>query len=110
MDSLFLQKNSRLGRQAAQVLLRRSALSGYAYRWFGRAEAAAFLFMKKPTRRDHPSEASRRSPQACHKKSGSTGSWAFNLASESLFALGSTERARRVAYRGADGELRFLPL
>ncbi len=36
--------------------------------------------------------------------------WVYNLVSESLFTFGSTDQARRAAYRGADGEMRFLPL
>jgi hypothetical protein len=62
--------------------------------------------MKKSS---HPSGRSRqqRSSRAAR---GTTGSWAFNLASESLFALGSSEAVRRVAYRTADGRIRFLPL
>jgi hypothetical protein len=66
--------------------------------------------MKKTSRPDHPGEASRRSPRDGRKKQGKDSRWVFNLASESLFALGSTEQARRVAYRTADGTLRFLPL
>jgi hypothetical protein len=38
-----------------------------------------------------------------------SGRWAFNLATESLFALGSSEAVFRVAYRTADGRLRLLP-
>jgi hypothetical protein len=66
--------------------------------------------MKKPSRRDQRGESSRRSQREERKHGSKKGGWAFNLASESLFALGSTEGARRVAYRTADGELRFLPL
>jgi len=66
--------------------------------------------MKKPSRRDHPGETSRGSQRDGRKNGGKEGAWAFNLASESLFALGATEQARRVAYRTATGELRFLPL
>ena len=66
--------------------------------------------MKKPSRPDRPSDASRRSPRECRKKEGGDSRWVFSLAGESLFALGSTEQARRVAYRTADGTLRFLPL
>jgi len=65
--------------------------------------------MKKTARRDHPSETSRRSHRAYSQNGGKEGGWAFNLASENLFALGSTGPARRVAYRTATGELRFLP-
>jgi hypothetical protein len=60
--------------------------------------------MKKPIRSNPSSEAT----SSNHGKK--EGSWSFNLASESLFALGATEKARRVAYRTATGELRFLPL
>ncbi len=66
--------------------------------------------MKKPSRREHPEEPSRPNKREESKKGSKKGGWAFNLASESLFALGSTEGARRVAYRTASGELRFLPL
>ncbi|MCE0498584.1 MAG: hypothetical protein LV481_11620 [Methylacidiphilales bacterium] len=65
--------------------------------------------MKKPARRTHPSETSRRSPRDCRRDGAKEGRWSFNLASEILFALGSTESARRVAYRTPTGELRFLP-
>lgn len=61
--------------------------------------------MKKPSRPNHSSETSRRSGRDCRKE----GRWEFNLAGETLIALGSTERARRVAYRTPTGELRFLP-
>jgi hypothetical protein len=66
--------------------------------------------MKKPSRPDHTSEASRRGPREGRNKQGKDNRWVFNLAGESLFALGSTDQARRVAYRTADGTLRFLPL
>jgi hypothetical protein len=65
--------------------------------------------MKKPTRPDQTSEASRRSSQECRSQGAKGGGWSFNLATENLFALGSTDKARRVAYRTATGELRFLP-
>jgi hypothetical protein len=65
--------------------------------------------MKKASRRDHPSEPSHRSQRACQQKGGSEGRWEFS-ASGSLIALGSTDTARRAAYRTAEGELRFLPL
>jgi len=61
-------------------------------------------FMKKNARRDHVNQTSRQSDNS------KTGRWSFNLATESLFTLGSTEQARRVAYRTATGEIRFLPL
>jgi len=66
--------------------------------------------MKTPVRRDHPRATVRRSQAGCCGQGGSAGRWAFNLASENLFALGSTEALRRAAYRTADGNLRFLPL
>jgi hypothetical protein len=67
--------------------------------------------MKKPIRHDHArSSSSRRSSPTYRGQDESLRRWAFNLASESLFPLGSTEQARRVAYRTANGELRFLPL
>jgi hypothetical protein len=106
VTSLF--ENRRLGQQAAFLLTRRSALSGHAFRWSEKALGVNALptFMKKSSRRDHPSEPPRRSQRDCRQD----GRWSFNLASESLFALGTTESARRVAYRTADGQLRFLPL
>ena len=61
--------------------------------------------MKKPFHRE--SSGSNRKDTA--RRLGKDERWSFNLASESLFALGATERARRVAYRTATGELRFLP-
>jgi hypothetical protein len=66
--------------------------------------------MKKPSRPDHPGEAPRRTPQVRRKKEGKDNRWVFSLVGESLFSLGSTDQARRVAYRTADGTLRFLPL
>jgi hypothetical protein len=62
--------------------------------------------MKKPS---HSSGRSgqRRGPREAR---AAAGSWAFNLATESLFALGSSEAVRRVAYRTSDGRIRFLPL
>ncbi len=62
--------------------------------------------MKKTTRRTHRSETIRQGFHGCH----SSGRWAFDLASERLFALGSPDGFRRVAYRAALGEIRFLPL
>ncbi|HEY0257740.1 MAG TPA: hypothetical protein VGC39_09880, partial [Candidatus Methylacidiphilales bacterium] len=67
-------------------------------------------FMKTPSRRDHPRATARRNRGGCPASSGSVGRWSFNLASENLFALGSTDAIRRAAYRTADGQLRFLPL
>jgi len=84
-------------------------LVGLALRRFRRDEAAVFLLMKKSSRRDHPSETSRRSQQACSQNGGSEGRWEFT-ASGSLIALGATESVRRAAYRTATGELRFFPL
>jgi hypothetical protein len=66
-------------------------------------------FMKKNSRRDHPSESSHRSRRDCHQNGGSEDRWEFT-SSSSLFALGSTDAVRRAAYRTAGGELRFLPL
>ena len=67
-------------------------------------------FMKTPPRRDRSRATARPNQAGCRTSSGSVGRWAFNLASENLFALGSTDAIRRVAYRTADGHLRFLPL
>jgi hypothetical protein len=61
--------------------------------------------MKKSSRRDHPSEPSSRNRR---EKKGD-GRWELG-ASGSLIALGSTDAARRAAYRTSGGELRFLPL
>jgi len=66
--------------------------------------------MKKPSRHDQPGKPSHRSRRDRRRNGGSEGRWEFNLASEILFALGSTDVARRAAYRTAGGELRFLPL
>ena len=111
-SSLFFLENRRLGQLAAAKVLRHSALSGPDSRGPHLPEDASFplALMKKKSRHDHPSEASRRSHRDCRKQNGKDGRWVFNLASESLFPLGSTDRARRVAYRMADGTLRFLPL
>ncbi len=65
--------------------------------------------MKKQTRRIHPDETPRRSPRDCRRDGAKEGRWSFNLAGDNLFALGSTESVRRVAYRTPTGELRFLP-
>jgi hypothetical protein len=67
------------------------------------------FLMKKTVRRIPPSDTPRRSPKDCRRDGAKEGRWSFNLASEVLFALGSTEEARRVAYRTPTGELRFLP-
>lgn len=67
-------------------------------------------FMKTLPRRDRPSATVRQSHRGCPASSGSVGRWAFNLASENLFALGSPEITHRAAYRTVDGHLRFLPL
>ena len=64
------------------------------------------IMMKKHFRRDHSDETTRHPAET---SAGSVGRWSFNLASESLFMLGATERTRRLAYRTATGELRFLP-
>jgi hypothetical protein len=66
--------------------------------------------MKKPSRRDHFGEFSHGSQRQGRPGAGSEGRWEFNLASESLFALGSIDSVRLAAYRTAAGELRFLPL
>jgi len=76
-----------------------------------RLERANYLlnFMKKPSRRDHPSEPSNRNRRDCRQNGASEGRWEF-ITSGSIFAIGSNGTARRAAYRSADGELRFLPL
>ncbi len=61
--------------------------------------------MKKPFHPEQPRERPRRSLREGQKKDGR---WEF-ASSQSLFTLGADERARRVAYRTATGELRFLP-
>ena len=78
--------------------------------WLCRYKRAAFDSMKNPSRRDSPRATARRSHGDCPDVTGSVGRWAFSLATESLFPLGSTESARRAAYRSADGQIRFLPL
>jgi hypothetical protein len=101
-----------IGRPDASLLLRRSVLSGPASGWLlkiGRS-ASVLTLMKKPSQRDHSSETTRRSGRDCRKQEKKDGGWSFSLTSDKLFALGSTEQARRVAYRTATGELRFLPL
>jgi hypothetical protein len=62
--------------------------------------------MKKSSRRDHPSEPSSRHRREKH---GGDGRWELGT-SGSLIALGSTDSARRAAYRTSGGQLRFLPL
>jgi hypothetical protein len=62
--------------------------------------------MKKPSRRDHPSDPSQRNRRECRQGGGR---WEFAM-NGSLFALGSTEGARRAAYCTSGGEVRFLPL
>jgi len=61
---------------------------------------------KSSSQQNAPGPRSRRPSETASPK---TGSWAFNLATESLFALGSNEAVWRVAYRRANGDLRFLP-
>lgn len=100
-----ITSKSRLGQQVAFSLSPRSALLG---RRLGHA-VTPWKFMKKTSRRDHPSEPSHRSPRACRQNGGSEGRWEFT-ASGSLFALGSTDAVRRAAYRTVAGEMRFLPL
>jgi hypothetical protein len=63
--------------------------------------------MKRPQQHDQPS---RKGHKVSPKNETKEGRWSFNLTGESLFSLGTTENARRVAYRTAAGELRFLPL
>jgi hypothetical protein len=55
---------------------------------------------------EEPARKSRLQNRASKKK---TGRWAFNLATESLYALQSGEAVLRVAYRKPNGELRYLP-
>jgi hypothetical protein len=100
-----INSTPRFGRQVAFRLSRRSALLGHTL------ERAVFRFniMKKPSRRDHPSESSHRSSRDCRQKGGSEGRWEF-ITSGNIFTLGSNGTARRAAYRTAEGELRFLPL
>jgi hypothetical protein len=62
--------------------------------------------MKKASRIPSPSESSHRGGAACRTE----GRWAFNLASERLFAFGSTLSGKRGAYLTAQGEMRFLSL
>jgi hypothetical protein len=66
--------------------------------------------MKKSSRCDHAGKPSDGDRKDRRWKGGSEGRWEFNLASEILFAVGSTEAVRRAAYRTAAGEMRFLPL
>jgi hypothetical protein len=62
--------------------------------------------MKKTSPTHSPRESSHRNGAACRKE----GRWAFNLASERLFAFGSTVSGKRGAYLTAQGEMRFLSL
>lgn len=64
--------------------------------------------MKKPSSHGHSETPA--GPQSSAKIHAKEGRWSFNLAGESLITLGTTENARRVAYRTATGEIRFLPL
>jgi len=66
--------------------------------------------MKRPSHRDQSGEAPRSDQKVSPKSEKKEGRWSFNLSGESLFSLGTTENSRRVAYRTATGELRFLPL
>jgi len=66
--------------------------------------------MKKPSHRDESGAASPQGQKPSPRNKGKEGRWVFSLASERLFSLGTTEQARRIAYRTATGELRFLPL
>jgi hypothetical protein len=66
--------------------------------------------MRKSARREengnHPAQGPAKSAR---RKDGHTGPWEFT-SSGRLFAMGATDAARRVAYRTADGQMRFLPL
>ena len=112
MDVASDVKRGKLGRQVATRFSPRLDFSSRLQGWLGIANDKTVwnAFMKKPTRPDHPSETSRRSSGQCRSEGAKDGRWSFNLATENLFALGSTENARRVAYRTANGELRFLPI
>jgi hypothetical protein len=105
MNWALSHKNFGSGQQVAFTLSPRSVLLG---RRLERA-VSRLSFMKKTSRRDHPSEPSHRNRRDCRQNGGSEGRWEFT-ASGSLIALGSTDAVRRAAYRTADGELRFLPL
>ena len=61
----------------------------------------------RPSRTQSRGTAARNARAA--RQGSSTGRWSFNLASEHLFVLGSTDTVRRAAYRTSDGRIRFLP-
>jgi hypothetical protein len=86
------------------------ALAGHSSRYLARVFAGVHhvrsILMKKTSRSHSPRESSHRDATACQTKGG----WAFNLASERLFAFGSIESGKRGAYLTAQGEMRFLPL
>jgi len=100
------QKNHR-----TRSILASKLLQAFSRRFVRRRaeRPAAMPFMKKPSRRSHQGETARRSTRESRRDGAQEGRWSFNLASDILFALGSTESARRVAYRTPTGELRFLP-
>jgi hypothetical protein len=72
----------------------------------GRLQRVRPILMKKTSRGHSPSESSQRGGAVCRAKGG----WAFNLASERLFAFGSIGSTKRGAYLTAQGEVRFLSL
>jgi hypothetical protein len=64
-------------------------------------------FMKKSSRRDHPSESAVAQGSLANRKD--EGRWEFT-GSGRLFPMGATDSVRRAAYWTAGGELRFFPL
>jgi|ERR1700677_5313 len=73
---------------------------------FARSHHVQSTIMKKTNRSHSPSESSHRGGTACQAE----GRWSFNLASERLFAFGSTASGKRGAYLTAQGEVRVLSL
>ena len=63
-------------------------------------------YMNTTNRKNLPRNVARRGSEVCRRP----GQWAFNFSSDRLFALGSTDRIRRAAYRSSSGEMRFFPL
>jgi hypothetical protein len=65
--------------------------------------------MKKIFRRGPLNGPDHTSPKLPRSRAGSKGPWEFT-SSGRLFPVGAKDGVGRAAYRGANGEMRFLPL
>ena len=98
-------RSAKLGLEAALRFLppksRESNLPG--------AKEEDWSTMKRTFRRDDLNEPGHPGLKAPRSKGGSKGPWEFT-SSGRLFSVGASDGVRRTAYRGANGEMRFLPL